>query len=462
MGSTSVRWMLVVAIGLVAGFVASTIYIVHKVATIETHVTRIVTVATPSIGALAGARTDERQLFRAFTRAVDGDAEGLDRAAVAEARGALDERLADQHPVLAGEQTLYDEILQTKRDLYRLVDQAQAAIAGQRRGEARSLVLGPMASTLDRFDDQLVGLIRLYASSANAHGRTIDVIRRRTALVALALDGFTILLGGVMLLLALRGMRLYERLMAERERAASARAEELDRCAARVAHDLKGPLTSVVRGVSTAQAHPAQAPELLGRAMRSARIMTSMIDALLEFARAGAAPSQKEATLVKPIVDELVAEVAGAAKEAAAAVRVEPVSPALAVACRPGALASVLSNLLQNAIKYIVESQGERTVTVRAEARDEVVHLEVEDTGPGVSEDMQSSVFEIYVRAKAATAKPGLGLGLAPVKRLVEAHGGRLGVRSRGGCGACFWVELARAPAPATPTTLVTGSASLA
>jgi signal transduction histidine kinase len=428
-------------------------YIVRKVATIETHVTRIV-VATPSISHLADARAEVRRISNAFTRAVGARPEGqpLDVAGVVEARRVLDGELRrDERPALPGEQSLYDELFQTRSELYREADQAQAALQRRDLDAARPLVFGSMLTTAARFDDCLVGLIRLHAATANAHGRTIDLIRRRTALVALALDGITVLLGGIMLTLAVRATRLYERLLGERERAAHARAEELDRFAARVAHDLKGPLTSVLMGVTTAQQHPAQAPELLGRALRAARIMNSMIDALLDFARAGAEPSPKEVALVKPIVEEMVAECAGAAREAAAAVCVEPVPPHLAVACRPGALASVLSNLLHNAIKYIVESEGERTVTVRASARDTMVLLEVEDTGPGVPPDMESSIFEIYVRAKGASAKPGLGLGLATVKRLVEAHGGRLGVRQRRGSGACFWVELARAPLPPPP-----------
>jgi signal transduction histidine kinase len=443
--------MLVVTIGLVAGFVASTMYIVHKVATIETHVTRIVTVSTPTIAALAGARTELRRLSDSFTRAVARrDGQPLDSGTVAEARRALDERLlAEVNPVLPGERALYDEILQSRRELYRQLDEAQASLEAKHADVASAIVFGPLAGAIARVDEQLVGLLRLHASSANAHGRTIDLIRRRTALVAVGLDGITIVLGGVMVLLAVRAMRLYERLLGERERAAQARAEELDHFAARVAHDLKGPLTSVLMGLTTAQAHPAEASELLGRTLRSARTMNSMIDALLDFARAGAEPAEQEVALVKPIVDEMVAETAGAARQAGAVVRVEPVAAHLAVVCRPGALASVLSNLLQNAIKYIVESPGERTVTVRVQERDDAVRLEVEDTGPGVPPEMQQSIFEMYVRAKGASTKPGMGLGLATVKRLVEAHGGRLGVRSHGSRGACFWVELRRGTAPA-------------
>jgi signal transduction histidine kinase len=73
------------------------------------------------------------------------------------------------------------------------------------------------------------------------------------------------------------------------------------------------------------------------------------------------------------------------------------------------------------------------------------VHVEIEDTGPGVSPGLEDAIFEPYRRGPVAT-QPGLGLGLATVKRLVIAHGGRLGVRNAPSGGAVFWFELPRAP----------------
>ena len=76
-----------------------------------------------------------------------------------------------------------------------------------------------------------------------------------------------------------------------------------------------------------------------------------------------------------------------------------------------------------------------------AHINERVARLEVEDTGPGIPPEAQQTIFEPFVRVSPAKAA-GTGLGLATVKRLVEAHGGRLGVQSKPDAGSLFWVEL--------------------
>jgi signal transduction histidine kinase len=117
--------------------------------------------------------------------------------------------------------------------------------------------------------------------------------------------------------------------------------------------------------------------------------------------------------------------------------------PDLAVGCAPGVLASITTNLVTNAIVHMGASQ-ERIVTVRASALDELARVEVDDTGPGVSEEAAASIFEAYVSLDKKSR--GLGLGLATVKRLADAHGGAVGVR-RKPRGATFWCELPRSGA---------------
>jgi len=65
----------------------------------------------------------------------------------------------------------------------------------------------------------------------------------------------------------------------------------------------------------------------------------------------------------------------------------------------------------------------------------------VEDTGPGIPVGLQKVVFDPFVRGPQEVAD-GTGLGLATVKRLAEAHGGRVGLQSTVGVGSVFWVEL--------------------
>jgi len=113
----------------------------------------------------------------------------------------------------------------------------------------------------------------------------------------------------------------------------------------------------------------------------------------------------------------------------------------------------VLSNLLRNAIKHMGNS-ARRKVDVRFEPRHDRVRFEVEDTGPGLPPELVRHAFDPYVRG-AGTSVPGLGLGLATVRRLVEGHNGRYGVTSAPGEGALFWFELPAADLPHPPHEIV-------
>src|SRR5256885_15977940 len=78
--------------------------------------------------------------------------------------------------------------------------------------------------------------------------------------------------------------------------------------------------------------------------------------------------------------------------------------------------------------------------------------FEVEDTGPGIPPALGQRIFEPYFRGPN-TGAPGIGLGLATVKRLVESHSGTLGVRAGAKGGRLFWVELdAEMPSEPQPT----------
>jgi signal transduction histidine kinase len=118
------------------------------------------------------------------------------------------------------------------------------------------------------------------------------------------------------------------------------------------------------------------------------------------------------------------------------------------VACSPGVLLSLLGNLLRNGLKYLGNAET-REVMLRVRLRRGRVLFEVEDTGPGIPASLGMRIFEPYIRGPN-TGAPGIGLGLATVKRLVESHGGTLGVRAAARGGALFWFELDEA-APSEP-----------
>jgi signal transduction histidine kinase len=105
----------------------------------------------------------------------------------------------------------------------------------------------------------------------------------------------------------------------------------------------------------------------------------------------------------------------------------------------PSRLAQVIDNLLSNGVKFTPEG-GDVFVTVRT--HDEAAQLDVRDTGVGIPEDEAKRLFERFFRASTAQNIQGTGLGLSITKEIVEAHEGRISVRSTVGVGTTVSVEL--------------------
>ncbi len=225
-------------------------------------------------------------------------------------------------------------------------------------------------------------------------------------------------------------------------RAVEARVVELEAFAVRVAHDVRSPLgpalITLQRLDATLPALDPMRPAVV-RGLRSLRSIERLVDALFAFASAGAAPPRRASASVREAAEAVVADHHDAAAERGIRLLVE--CPAgMRVACSEGVLASILGNLVGNAVKYVVASD-QRRVEVRArEHGEQLVRIEVQDSGPGLPRDCSARVFEPYFRADPR--QPGLGLGLATVKRLAMAHGGTVGVAPARPHGCVFWVEL--------------------
>jgi signal transduction histidine kinase len=104
----------------------------------------------------------------------------------------------------------------------------------------------------------------------------------------------------------------------------------------------------------------------------------------------------------------------------------------------------VLLNLLANASKFGAPG---RPIDVRLVTRAAQVRLTVANCGVSLPPGDAAMLFEPFVRAPTSEATEGLGLGLAIVRSIVVAHGGRVGAQNRRGGGASFWIELPCAPA---------------
>ena len=97
--------------------------------------------------------------------------------------------------------------------------------------------------------------------------------------------------------------------------------------------------------------------------------------------------------------------------------------------------------MLANASKYSPERS---TIRVVAGPTANMVRISVEDQGPGIAQEQQSGLFERFYRVRADTEVPGVGLGLAIAKGIVEAHGGSIGIDSEVGTGTRVWFTLRR------------------
>jgi signal transduction histidine kinase len=300
---------------------------------------------------------------------------------------------------------------------------------------------------LERADAATGMLQRLNETEARANATRILQIRRQATLMATLLGSASLAIAIVATLLVLRVLQARGKVTQRYLRLQAERNAELEAFAGRVAHDLRDPLSAIALQTLAVTRRHRPSPELtpyFNSVDRQLERMNQVIEALLEFARAGAAPASQARANLTDVLNTVVAGIRPRLEAIQAELTVAP-APALEIACTPGALSSVLSNLVGNAAKYVVEgSELPRRIAVRVSEGAHAAHVEVEDNGPGLPSDAEERIFEPFQRVHG-TRQPGFGLGLATVKKIVEAYNGRLGVRSRPGRGSVFWFELPKA-----------------
>jgi signal transduction histidine kinase/CheY-like chemotaxis protein len=132
----------------------------------------------------------------------------------------------------------------------------------------------------------------------------------------------------------------------------------------------------------------------------------------------------------------------------------------LTVRADPTRFKQVLMNLLANALKFTPEGGK---IALEARELSEMVRVEVRDSGPGIPAEEQSRIFDAFYRISATEKSvEGTGLGLAITRRLVELHGGQIGVTNQVDSGACFYFTVPRAESAATPQMDNRGAAAAA
>ena len=220
----------------------------------------------------------------------------------------------------------------------------------------------------------------------------------------------------------------------------------------KVSHDLRTPLTSIRMFVETLQMgrlpDDARRAEALGIIAEETARLSTLINRLLDWARmeSGKRRFDLERQPVRPIIeDALHAFEPQMLIHPVDLVRDFAADLPEVVADRP-ALAGALLDLLYNAHKY---TGAEKRIIVSAERNGPSVVITVADNGPGISDPDQKWIFDKFYRARDPLQRSieGSGLGLAMVKHIVGAHGGRIAVSSEVGKGAAFTVTLPAAEA---------------
>ncbi len=218
---------------------------------------------------------------------------------------------------------------------------------------------------------------------------------------------------------------------------------------ANVGHELKTPLAAVKAYAETLRMGAINDPEhnvaFVVRIEEQAERLHQLILDILQIARI---ETGKEVfDIVDVPLDDVFEEAGAMFADTAAAkkiiLQIEPPSPEVLVRGDDEGVRTILSNLIDNAIKYTPE---EGKVTVRCEANGDLATVVVEDTGIGIAEEDLARIFERFYRVDKARSREvgGTGLGLSIVKHLTQSFGGQVSVQSVPGKGTAFRVRLTR------------------
>ncbi|MDY6919994.1 MAG: ATP-binding protein [Pseudomonadota bacterium] len=219
--------------------------------------------------------------------------------------------------------------------------------------------------------------------------------------------------------------------------------QELQAFSYSVSHDLRPPLRAINGFSETlledygSQLAPA-ARDYLQRVRLAGQRMGSLIDSLLWLSRVTRQEIVAQWTDFSALCDGVVQELREQSPQQRGQIRVQP---GMRVRCDPGLMRVVISNLLENALKY---SQHSPTPTIEVGERNGVYY--VSDNGTGFDMRYADKLFSAFQRLHGNEAFEGIGVGLATVARVIHRHGGDIWAESEPGQGAVFYFTLAPEP----------------
>ena len=221
-----------------------------------------------------------------------------------------------------------------------------------------------------------------------------------------------------------------------------------------ISHDLRSPLTSLQASLETMvmkepQLTADERRSFLSISLRNASSLQKLVEELFEMAKLDArqAPLKREPLQIAELAQDVTLKLVPQAEKAGVSLSVDMARELPLVACDIGMIERVLTNLIDNALRY---TPAGGSVRVGLAPLNGGVRLSVSDTGAGIDPEDLPHVFDRFYRADKSRdrATGGAGLGLAIARQIVELHGGALEVDSRPGEGTRFSFTLEAGVAP--------------
>ncbi|WP_338416867.1 hybrid sensor histidine kinase/response regulator [uncultured Sphaerotilus sp.] len=272
--------------------------------------------------------------------------------------------------------------------------------------------------------------------------------------------------GGVLIKRLVGALQQVEQLNADLERRVAERTQALQqanqaktRFLTAASHDLRQPVVTIGLLIDLLREQvPVVLRPMTDRVDEAVSSMEELLKGLLDLSRleAGTMRPRQQSVALQALFDAIATHEGESARRKGIRLRFRPTRDA--VVSDPVMLEQILRNLVSNAVRY-TETGG---VLVAARRRGELLHIEVWDTGHGIPEALQHTVFEEFVQiadqpgeqpvarhsASHRDGSRGLGLGLSIVQRSAALLGHRLHLRSRLDRGSCFSVEVPRTRTP--------------